>query len=98
MRIELSDTHDFARGAAFLGTGGGGVAADGINSGGKEIIDFLVGVAAQNAMIRVQNLDLRPTQNQTRLGGTITFVGNLQQAVSTNAPSRNVAAARQPRK
>lgn len=24
MRIELSDTHDFARGAAFLGTGGGG--------------------------------------------------------------------------
>ncbi|HEX7862333.1 MAG TPA: hypothetical protein VF773_18495 [Verrucomicrobiae bacterium] len=69
-----------------------------INSGGKEIIDFLVGVAAQNAMIRVQNLDLRPTQNQTRLGGTITFVGNLQQAVSTNAPSRNVAAARQPRK
>jgi DUF917 family protein len=24
MRIEMSDTHDFARGAAFLGTGGGG--------------------------------------------------------------------------
>jgi len=24
MRIDLSDTHDFARGAAFLGTGGGG--------------------------------------------------------------------------
>ena len=69
-----------------------------VNSGGKEIVDFLVGVAAQNAMVRVQNLDLRPQQNQTRLGGTITFVGNLQQTVPTNAPSRNVAAARQPRK
>ena len=63
------------------------------HAGGKELVDFLVGIAAQNAMIRVQNMSLRPEQSQTRLGGTLVFIGNFQQRPSTNAPPRKVAAA-----
>jgi Tfp pilus assembly protein PilO len=61
------------------------------SSGGKEIVDFLVGVAAQNAMIRVREMNISPKENNTRLGGTLVFVGNFQPR-GTNAPSRNVAA------
>lgn len=68
------------------------------SAGGKEIVDFLVGVAAQNAMIRVREMNLRPEANQTRLGGTLVFVGNFQQRPATNAPARKVAAAQPPRK
>lgn len=67
-------------------------------SGGKEVVDFLVGVAAQNAMIRVREMRLSPDQTQQRLRGNLQFVGNFQQKAPTNAPSRNVAAAAPPRK
>jgi Tfp pilus assembly protein PilO len=67
-------------------------------SGGREIVDFLVGVAAQNAMIRVREMRLSPEPSQQRLRGTLVFVGNFQQKSSTNAPSRNVAAAAPPKK
>ena len=66
------------------------------HAGGKELVDFLVGIAAQNAMIRVRDMSLRPEQNQTRLGGTLVFVGNFQQRPATNAPVRKVAAAPAP--
>ena len=68
------------------------------HAGGKELVDFLVGIAAQNAMIRVRDMTVRPEQNQTRLGGTLVFVGNFQQRPSTNAPPRKVAAAPPTRK
>lgn len=68
------------------------------SAGGKELVDFLVGVAAQNAMIRVREMNLRPEQNNTRLGGRLIFVGNFQPRAATNAPSRSVAAAPQPKK
>jgi hypothetical protein len=58
-------------------------------SGGKEIVDFLVAMAAQNAMIRIRDMSIRPDQNQTRLAGNIVFVGNYQRA-----PTNTVAAAR----
>ena len=66
------------------------------HAGGKELVDFLVGIAAQNAMIRVRDMSVRPEQNQTRLGGTLVFVGNFQQRPTTNAPVRKVAAAPAP--
>jgi Tfp pilus assembly protein PilO len=66
-------------------------------SGHKEVVDFLVGIAAQNAMIRVRDMNLRPDATQTRLGGSMTFIGNFQQRPSTNAP-RSVAAAQQQKK
>jgi hypothetical protein len=65
------------------------------SSGGKEIVDFLVGIAAQNAMIRVREMNIRPDSTQTKLAGSITFAGNYARP-QTNAPSgrtRNVAAA-----
>ncbi|HTG44948.1 MAG TPA: hypothetical protein VK633_10495 [Verrucomicrobiae bacterium] len=54
------------------------------SSGGKEIVDFLVGIAAQNAMIRVREMNLRPDPTQTKLGGSIIFVGNYSKP-QTNA-------------
>jgi Tfp pilus assembly protein PilO len=75
-----------------------GVSLD-FTSGGKEVVDFLVGVAAQNAMIRVREMQLSPEPpQQQRLRGRLVLVGNFQQQASTNAPSRKVAAAAPPRK
>ena len=63
-------------------------------AGGKEIVDFLVGIAAQNAMIRVRDMNLRHADaSQTRLGGTMFFIGNFQARSPTNLPARSVAAA-----
>jgi Tfp pilus assembly protein PilO len=75
----------------------GGVSIE-FSSGGKEIVDFLVGIAAQNAMIRVRDMNLRPDATQTKLGGTMVFVGNFQQRPATNPPPRAVAAAQPPKK
>jgi hypothetical protein len=73
----------------------GGVSIQ-FTAGGKELVDFLVGVAAQNAMVRVQAMNVRPADaGPTRLAGSMTFVGNFQQK-TTNAPTRaaqSVAAA-----
>jgi Tfp pilus assembly protein PilO len=74
-----------------------GVSLD-FTSGGKEVVDFLVGVAAQNSMIRVREMSLSPEPNQQRLRGRLVFVGNFQLKGATNAPSRNVAAATPPKK
>jgi len=74
----------------------GGLAID-FTSGGKEVVDFLVGIAAQNAMIRVRDMRLALDGTQTKLSGTMTFVGNFQARPSTNQPARSVAAAPQPK-
>jgi Tfp pilus assembly protein PilO len=60
-----------------------------LNSGGKEIVDFLVGIAAQNMMIRVREMSLRPEppQNPTKLVGSIVFAGNYARP-QTNANTR----------
>lgn len=57
-------------------------------SGGKELVDFLVGIASQDAMIRVREMDLRPDAPGHRLVGTLLLVGNYQKK-ATNA--QNVA-------
>jgi hypothetical protein len=61
------------------------------SSGGKEIVDFLVGIAAQNAMIRVREMNLRPDATQTKLAGSIVFVGNYARP-QTNAPTGSTRA------
>jgi hypothetical protein len=61
------------------------------NSGGKEIVDFLVGIAAQNAMIRVRTMNVRPDSTGTKLQGNIEFVGNYARP-QTNAPTARAAA------
>ena len=68
------------------------------SSGGKELVDFLVGIAAQNAMVRVREMNVRPDPSQTRLNGTLVFAGNYQTRPPTNAQPRKVAAAPQTRK
>ena len=66
-------------------------------AGGKEVVDFLVGIAAQNAMIRVRDMSLRHADaTQTRLAGTMVFIGNFQARSPTNQPARTVAAAAPP--
>ena len=56
-------------------------------SGGKELVDFLVGIAAGDAMIRVREMSVKPDPSQTRLMGNIVFVGNYQSKPATNAPA-----------
>jgi Tfp pilus assembly protein PilO len=75
----------------------GGVSIE-FSSGGKELVDFLVGIAAQNAMVRVKEMNVRPDPSQTRLSGTLVFAGNFQARSATNAQPRKVAAAPQTRK
>lgn len=68
------------------------------SSGGKEIVDFLVGVAAGNSMVRVRDMNLRPDPGQTKLGGTIMFVGNYQRPATNTTVTPPGAAAAQRRK
>lgn len=56
-------------------------------SGGKELVDFLVGIASGNQMVRVRELNVKPDPQGFRLLGNIVFVGNYQGRPSTNAPA-----------
>jgi hypothetical protein len=62
------------------------------NSGGKELVDFLVGIASENTLMRVREMTVRPDPSQTRLSGSMVLVGNLQRR-NTNTTS-NAAAQR----
>jgi hypothetical protein len=56
------------------------------NTGGKELVEFLVGLASGNSMVHVQDMTLRPTAGGTRLGGNIVFVASYQKRNPTPAP------------
>lgn len=56
-------------------------------SGGKELVDFLVGIASGDAMVRVRVMNVKPDPSQTRLVGNIVFVGNYQGRPSTSPPA-----------
>jgi len=62
------------------------------NSGGKDLVDFLVGIASENTLMRVREMTVRPDPSQTRLSGSMVLVGNLQRR-NTNTTS-NAAAQR----
>jgi Tfp pilus assembly protein PilO len=52
-------------------------------SGGKELVDFMVGMASANSMVHVHDMTLRTVAGGTRLGGNIVFVASYQKK---NAP------------
>jgi Tfp pilus assembly protein PilO len=47
-------------------------------SDGKQLVDFLVGIASQNYMIRARELNVHTDPSQTRLLGNLVLVANLQ--------------------
>lgn len=64
------------------------------NSGGKELVDFLVGMASGNSMIHVHDMALRAVAGGTRLGGTILFVATYQKKNVTTPKGESGAAPR----
>jgi hypothetical protein len=58
-------------------------------TGGKELVEFLVGLASGNSMVHVQDMTLRPTAGGTRLGGNILFVASYQKKNPTPAPPQS---------
>lgn len=55
-------------------------------TGGKELVEFLVGLASGQSMVHVQDMTLRPTAGGTRLGGNIVFVASYQKKTPTTPP------------
>lgn len=49
-----------------------------VQSGEKQLVNFLYNLGAGNSMIRVRDLSLRPEANRMSLGGTITLVASYQ--------------------
>lgn len=58
----------------------------GFDSGGKELVDFLVNIASTNVMIRVRELNVKPDPSQSRLLGNIVLVGNYGQGKGPALP------------
>jgi Tfp pilus assembly protein PilO len=56
-------------------------------SGGKELVDFLVDIAAGNSMIRVREMNVKPDPTQTKLMGNITLIASYQKKAATNKPA-----------
>jgi Tfp pilus assembly protein PilO len=64
-----------------------------INTGEKELVDFLLNIGTGGSMIRVRDLDLKPAdQNRYRLQGSITLSANYQK----KQPAKSGAAAAKP--
>ncbi len=64
-----------------------------VQSGEKQLVDFLYNLSAGNSMIRVRELNLRPDASRTLLGGNITLVASYQRkTVATPAPTVATAA------
>ncbi len=58
-----------------------------VNTGDKELINFLVALGEGNSMIRVRSMQLKPDQTQTKLVGAFTLVASYQR----KAPARSAA-------
>ena len=56
-----------------------------INTGEKELIDFLVRLADKDLLIRAKSMDIGPDQSQTRLQGNLTLVKSFQRKQATRA-------------
>ncbi len=61
-------------------------------TGNKELVDFLVGLASGNSMIRVQDMNLRPDSTGTKLSGNILFVASYQKKAPAIRPTTGAAA------
>jgi Tfp pilus assembly protein PilO len=61
-----------------------------VNTGEKELVNFLVAVTSGNSMIRVRDLSLRPDPSQTKLVGDLTLTATYQKKT---APAPRTASA-----
>jgi Tfp pilus assembly protein PilO len=52
-------------------------------TGGKELVEFLVGLASGNSMVHVQDMNLRRDSSGTKLVGSAVFVASYQKKQST---------------
>lgn len=64
-----------------------------VNTGEKELVDFLYNLGSRNSLIRVKNMSLQPDPTRMRLQGTILLVKSFQRkarptAVATTAGSK----------
>lgn len=64
-----------------------------INSGDKELVDFLYKLGSGSSLIRVRDLTLNPDPSQTRLNGTIALVASYQKPPATRRGATTAAAA-----
>lgn len=62
-----------------------------VDSGDKELVDFLVNLGSGNSVIRVRDMTLKPDATQLRLVGSLTLVASYQKASS--AKDKSTAAA-----
>ena len=63
------------------------------NTGEKELVDFLFSLGAQNTLIRVKNMILRPElPSRMKLGGQITLAKSFQRKPPPKVPTRAVSA------
>lgn len=63
-----------------------------INTGEKELIDFLVRLADKDLLIRAKSMDIGPDPSQTRLQGNLTLVKSYQRKQPARSTTPPVAA------
>lgn len=72
----------------------------GVNTGEKELVQFLLALGSSGSLIRVRDMDLRPDPPRFRLNGTITLVASYQKKPKITRPPASappaVASARVP--
>ncbi|RME92388.1 MAG: hypothetical protein D6766_10170 [Verrucomicrobia bacterium] len=66
----------------------------GITTGPKELIEFLYSIGTGESMIRVRDMDLRPTRQRYQLDGNLTFIASYQKAKPNPPPSAAGGASR----
>ena len=64
----------------------------GVNTGEKELVNFLHALGTDNSMIRVRDMDLRPDPPRYKLNGSITLVASYQRKSPAASPPRTTAA------
>ncbi|MEO6034508.1 MAG: hypothetical protein ABIQ35_04560, partial [Verrucomicrobiota bacterium] len=68
-----------------------------VNTGEKELVDFLLNIGSGSSMIRVRDLDLKPAdQNRYRLQGRITLSANYQKKPTARAAKAAAATLKPP--
>jgi len=57
----------------------------GVNTGERELVNFLHALGTGNSMIRVRDMDLRPDPPRYKLNGSITLVASYQKKTAASA-------------
>ena len=64
----------------------------GVNTGERELVNFLHALGTDNSMIRVRDMDLRPDPPRYKLSGSITLVASYQKKTAASAAPAPVPA------